>query len=431
MAISLSPSLSPSKSPSISPSISPSFALKTFEYRIFDSNTYVTTWTDEVLSEPYFRMTINGGAGEMVVRLSRTFDNFGEDNDVKLSNKVEVWCFDCEAPNGTLLYCGYISGYRPVLDGASEYVEVTLLPYIAEMSELMLREPSGDTLISFSSVDPSSVFKQIIDYYREDGGTINYTASSIDDTNTTITYNFNCYTVKEALDKAIELTPENWYWFVDANNILYLKLSNMTTATHNFYIGKHLSYMETWRRAEDLINRVYFVGGDIGGGELLYRMNDNDASIASYGIRAEKKVDQRVTSTTTADIMANRLINSRKDPEIRTTAIIVDNNGSNALLGYDIESIKPGDTMIIRNLQYGAKTITLWDIAQWDVDVWDQTLAYAAASIIQILTVEYSPNQVRIEASSRLPEIPKRMEDIYRNLEDTQVLNVGATPVVV
>jgi len=299
------------------------------------------------------------------------------------------------------------------------------------MSSFMLRDTIGDTQIACNSMDPSSIFETIIDYYRSDGGTINYTTDSIEDTETTVSYTFNCVTVKEALDKGIELTPANWYWFVDANNILSLKLSSMTTATHTFSIGKQISYMETWRRAEDLVNRVYFVGGDTGGGVILYRMNDNDASVSAYGIRAEKKVDQRVTTTTTADIMANRTINSKKDPEIRTTLIVIDNNGSDPLLGYDIESIKPGDTMIIRNLQYGAKTITLWDIAKWDEDVWDQTLTYASASVIQILSVEYSPNQVRIEASSRLPEIAKRIEDIYRNLEETQTLEVGGTPVVV
>ena len=401
---------------------------KFYEYRVYDGASYVKSWTAEVLSEPTFRMVINGGAGEMVIRLGRKFDDFGEDVDVKLFNKVEVWCYDRDAINGTMIYSGFISGYRPVLDGHSEYIEVTLLPYLVECSNIMLRSGS-DTQVSYSSQDPADILKDIIDKYRSDGGEIEYTVTSVDNCNTTVSYTFNCYTIKEALDKVIELTPENWYWRIDADDIIHLHLSSMSDATHDFVIGKHVNYMETWRRAEDLINRVYFIGQE-SAGVPMYRVYSNTSSIEAYGIHVTKKVDQRVALTSSADIISNRIINSKEDPEIRTTLVVVDNNGSNHThgLGYDIESIKPGDTMRIRNIKHGVKTISLWDVAMWDVDVWDQTLAYSAADVIQILAVEYTPNLVRLEASSRLPEISKRMEDIYRNVEETQTWNTPATP---
>jgi hypothetical protein len=64
----------------------------------------------------------------------------------------------------------------------------------------------------------------------------------------------------------------------------------------------------------------------------------------------------------------------------------------------------------------------------WDEDVWDQTLSYAAADNIQIQSVEYHPDYVVIEASSRLPDISKRVEDVYRNIEETQTLTTPGTP---
>jgi len=400
---------------------------KHYEYRVYDDGVYKTSWTTEVLTEPTFRMVINGGPGEMVIRLRRSFDNFGEDDDVKLFNKVECWCFDRNAPNGVLIYTGFISGYRPVLDGHKEYIEITLLHYVTEMSNIMLRNANGDTEIAMNSMDPSAMLKNIIDYYRADGGQINYTSDSVDNTGTTVSYTFQCYTIKEALDKVIELTPENWYWRVDADNIIYLKESNMNVANHTFLIGKHINYMETWRRGEDIVNRVYFIGQE-SGGVPMYRVYSNTGSIETYGIHAIKKVDQRVSLTTTADTMSNRIINRQKDPEIRTTLVVLDNNGSDPEKGYDIESIKPGDTLRIRNIRQPQKTVSYWDVFMWDVDVWDQTLAYSAADVIQILSVDYSPHSVRIEASSRLPEIPKRMEDIYRNWEESQTYNVPTTP---
>ena len=126
--------------------------------------------------------------------------------------------------------------------------------------------------------------------------------------------------------------------------------------------------------------------------------------------------------------MANRILDDKINPEIRTTMLLADSNGDNGDRGYDIESIQPGQTMKIRNIKQGTKTISRWDQASWDVDVWDATLATTAADIIQILSIDYSPDALRLEASSRLPEISKRIEDIERNRVTEIVVNNPATP---
>ncbi len=401
---------------------------KYFEYRIYDKDgVFLTTWSKDVLSEPSFKIVINGGPGELIVRLARDFDSFGEDEDISLFNRVDVYCFDRDSVNGVLIYSGYVSGYRPVLDGPVEYIEITLLHYITEMFNIMLRDGTGSTDVTMNSTDPSQMLKSAIDYYRTDGGHLNYTSSSIAMTSTSVSYDFKTYNVKEAADKIIELTPMYWYWFADADNLIYLQYSDLTSAQHSFVVGRHISKMETWRRGEDLVNRVYFVGAETAG-VAMYRMYSNSASISSYGIHAEKVVDQRVSLTTTADIIANRIINRKKDPEIRTTITILDNNGWDSGKGYDIESIKPGQTMRIKNLKQGVKTVTRWDQFEWDEDVWDQTLSYSASDNIQIQSVEYHPDYVVLEASSRLPDIAKRVEDVYRNLEESQTISTPGTP---
>jgi len=413
-------------------SISSTSFQKGYEYRVYDAVnlSFITAWSKEVISEPIFRMVINGGPGELIVQLDRTFDDFGEDVDVKLFNRVEVWCFDRDSVNGVRIYNGYISGYRPIFEGSRDYVEITLLPYVAQLGSIMLRTETGATEVSQSTLDPSTIAKNVIDYARADGAIVSYTDSTVDDTATVVSYTFQSNTVKEALDKIIELTPENWYWRMDADNMFYLKLSNINKADYNFLIGKHISGMEIWRRGEDIINRIYFVGGETAGVNL-YRVYSNSGSISSYGIHAYKYVDQRVTLTGTADILANRILNKKKDPEVRTIITLLDNNGHPDNIGYDIESVKPGQTFRIRNMKEPKKTVTYWDVFTWDQDVWDQTLAYQAADIIQIQSIEYHPNYLRIEASSRLPEIAKRVEDVYRNLEQTQTLANPTTPTVV
>jgi len=403
------------------------FERKHFVYKVYDGTTYSRTWYDEVISDPKFRNVINGGPGELIIKLARNFDDFGEDVDVKLGNKVELWVYDRQVPNGQLLYTGFISGYRPILDGNTEYVEITVLSYIYELSYFMLRDSGGDTEIAYNSYDPSDIIKDIIDKYRDDGGTLNYSADSIETTNTTVSYTFNTNTAKEAIDKCIELAPNGWYWTIDASGIVYFK-NKSTDADHDFIIGRNIGKMETWRRTEDIVNRIYFTGFTTSSGTGLYRTYQNSGSITAYGLHAIKKVDHRVTNPTTADTMANRILDAKIDPEIRTLITILDNNGVYVARGYDIETIQPGETMEILNLAKGEKGLSLWDAMQWDVDVWDHTLSYAAADVIQILATEYTPDLIRIEASSRLPEIPKRIEDINRNLEDTRTVNNPASP---
>lgn len=396
---------------------------KHFIYRVFADGAYVATWTKEVLSEPRFKATINGGSGEMIIELGRRFDDFGEDVDVKLNNKVECWVVDKDTPNGSLLYCGYISGYKPSVQEAEEKVEITVLGYIAELQRTILRDASGNTSIAYNSYDPSHILKDVIDKYRALGGSINYSPNSIQNTNTTVSYTFNTNTIKECLDKIIELCPEGWYWRVDPDSTIYLQPKNIM-ADHEFTLGLDVENLETFRRVEDLTNRVLFIGA---GNPALFRKYENTGSQDTYGLYEKKIVDQRVSTVATAQIMAEREINSKKDPEIRSRFTIIDNNGPKDN-GYNIESIKPGQTLKVKNLKSAIRTITLWDVALWDVDVWDQTLETSAADVIQILSVDYTPDSIDIEASSRLPQIAKRIEDVQRNLEVTQVVNNPVAP---
>lgn len=575
---------------------------KHYIYRVFDEDTYKATWSKDVITLPKFKTGINSGPGDMTVILARNFDNFGEDVDVKLNNKVECWVVDRDTPNGQLLFSGYISGYRPVVKGTEEFVEITVFPFAAEFERILLRDSSGNTTIAYNSYDPANILKDVIDKYRDLGGNINYSSDSISNTNTSVSYTFNTNTIKECLDKIIELAPVGWYWRIDPDNIIYLKPKN-ELADHTFTIGLDINSLETFRRVEDLVNRVYFTGG---GDPPLFRKYENTGSQNQYGLYEKKIVEKRVTVVATAETLSTRIIDEKKDPEIRSrfeipdslteiaeqiitsnsydpelpategelplqdpnesqgggqsflstssgtldkikmylkrrgtvtgsvfgkiyahsgtfgtssvptgTALAVsdavdvstidtsyelitfqfsgldkitleenthyvvvveveftsatDNNNELNLLsksggnhngnstflssgtwfaddsfdhqfyvqvvlhakrrfGIDIESVKPGETLKVQNLKSDIAAFTPWDASIWDTDVWDQTLTTTAADVIQILTIEYSPDSIVIEASSRLPQIAKRVEDINRNLENEQTVDNPSAP---
>lgn len=375
---------------------------KYYIYRVYKNGVYQTTWTDEVITEPEFESEINNGAGEMVIQLARTFDSFGEDSDVTLNNKVECWCVDKERTEGILIYSGYISGYRPIIDENDEYIEVNLFSYMGELERFILKDAGGNTTLTYNSYDPSAILTDVIDKYRALGGTINYSATSIETTGTTVSYTFNTNTVLEAVEKVIQLCPVGWYFRVDPDNTIYLK-PKQNVPEHTVRLGKEVENIETDRRMEDIVNTVFFIGG---GDPPLYNKYQDQTSIDLYGPHEIKVVDERVTVGNTAQTISNRIITQQKDPEVRTKMIIVDSNGPTGKLGYDNESIKPGETITVENLPPGLNTI--------------QT--------VQILSVSYTPDSIEVEASSKLPKISKRIEDINRNLENSQTVNNPTAP---
>lgn len=403
------------------------FTPKVFVYKVYSSDgSYVTTWSDDVISTPRFSTAINAGPGEMQIRLARDFESFGEEDDVTFNNRVDCYVFDSDTPNGMLLYRGFISLYAPILESGREYVLITLLPYISSASRIMLREiADGATEVPFLSYDPSDIFRGIVSRAVADGLIIETSSSSIDDTETVVSYTYNTNTVKEALDKAIELAPDGWYWRVDPDSMLHFH-QKPTTVTHDLLIGKHIETMRPEKRIENIINRVYFTGG---GSPPLYEVYSRQSSIDAYGLRAVKIVDQRVTLSATAQTVALRVLDESESPEVRTKLTIVDNNGKPERGGYDIESIKVGDTLRIKNLQYGSQSESLWDVAVWDTDVWDQTLASVAGSALLVVKTTYNGgNTMEVETSSRFPVVSKRIEDINRNLQDSQTVNNPSSP---
>lgn len=385
------------------------------------------SWEGDVISEPTFRTTINSGAGECIVKLVRDFDSFGEDVDVILDRQVDIFVYDNEATNGQLLYRGFISGYAPILDNDKEYLEVTLVGYNAELSWKILQDSSGNTGLSYLSKDPSNIFRDIIDKYREQGGILTYDASSIQDTGTTVSYTFNLVTIKDALDKVLNLCPLKWYYYVDPNGKIYLK-GPSGVIDHKLYVGKNITSMRPQKRSEDVRNEIYFVGGTPAGQDQLFRKYTRPASITSYGRRSDIIQDQRVTVNATADLISTRSLDYNESPIVRTELEVADNNGENQFKGYDIESIKVGQNITVNNLKSSARDITQWDIAEFDVDKWDYLTNFITADILQINSLTYSSNSIIIEAAARLPDVAKRIEDIERNLDSLALATIPVTP---
>lgn len=389
-------------------------------YKVYDNaGNYITTWND-VVSEFQITKEVNAGLGEVTVKLARTFKNFGEGQDVKLGNRLEIIVFDPQTGyEGQKEFSGQITRYVP----DDNQVEVTCISWWWLASQIIL-EGAGATTVTYTSQDAGNIIKDILDKFSAQGGTLTYTPTSIGLTGELITYSFNTATVQEALQKVVTLAPSNWYLRIDADNVVWFQ-ERSTEADHILTLGKDIIDYKLEKRIENIVNRVYFMGG---GDPVFYKKYENTGSQLLYGIRATRFSDNRVTTDTVASKVATRIFDNQAEQETRVTIKVLDNNGSAYIRkkGYDIDKIQVGETVRITNSTSG--TDVLWDGATFDVSVWDYAIADSASLVLQIQRIQKTRKYAILELSNKQPNFIARVEEINKRMLDTITTNNPTTP---
>lgn len=242
----------------------------------------------------------------------------------------------------------------------------------------------GVAVANFSGYDPTDIFKAVVDDYSSQGGDLDYNGSSTDNTGLTVTYNFKLATTLEAINKILELAPYDFYWFADpATGILYFKRTQ-TTAEHVMVLGQHITELEIEASVENVINDIYFSGGDTGSGSNLFKHYENEDSIESQGRRRLARIsDNRVTLAGTAEIIANSKLDAQADEDYTIPLTVSDSV-------YDITLFQPGDT------------VGFAGFGNW-ID----------RLIVQIAHVDRYPDYVMLT----LGVLPKRAADTLKNIE--------------
>lgn len=324
------------------------------------AGTYIGNIIDATFES--FSKTLNGGLSELIIKLARTIDNFNPNSDVSIGNKIEIWVNDEDTDSeGIKIYSGFIEQQNPIVDGDDHYVEIICYGVVSKLKNDYLKEVAQTTLysiattglttalISQAAAEIADILKAIIDKYNavQTAFNIFYNLSgveTIEDSGNNMQYTFEALTYFEAIEKCRAAAPENWYWYLDAEDRIYFKAPS-SSADHDFTLGKNIKSIKISKTADAIKNVILIWDGQAGG---TYNHYENSASITTYGRRVEKKVDANIKDSATMDNIGNSFLNENKDPKVRMELEIADNN-ENAL-GYDIESIEPGDTCRIVGL---------------------------------------------------------------------------------
>ena len=251
---------------------------------------------------------------------------------------------------------------------------------------------TGSVDNSFLSVDPSDIYRSLLDLYSNTGEKITYDSDSVKTTGTKVSYKFRFTKYLEAISKCSELSPSNWWWWIDPSNTkAYLK-PMAGSAHHTFIYSRHLTDIKIGYSLEKLINISYLSGAEVSGTNLLRSYSDPH-SLDKYGSWLNTKSDNRVTLEDTADILNKSNVDQWKEPKFKSEISI-------ASSVYDIYSIKVGQMIGFRSFNELIDNL-----------------------IMQVVAIEYYKDSASISLSMLPPDISKRVEDIRRNLEKEQTAN--------
>ena len=136
---------------------------------------------------------------------------------------------------------------------------------------------------------------------------------------------------------------------------------------------------------------------------LLISATRQGSDLTTFGKRVVQIADNRVADVNTAATLAQGLINTYDQMLLRTKIRVLDYRGdAQSGIGYDIETIQPGDTCEIINPQ-NAASANLWDVMQWDTGYWDYSPSASLQQPVVIVSVTYAFDYADLELASAQP----------------------------
>lgn len=217
--------------------------------------------------------------------------------------------------------------------------------WVAITGDLYFITGSGtpSTTATFTSKDPTTeMLAPLITDYNLQGGSQQWSASTIDATGLSLTYTFKVQTLYEALQAVLSLAPNGFYYYIDmGTQTIYFK-NQSTVADFIFIKGVHLNNFKLATTTESSINKIPFTGGETSPGVNLYKLYQSQQSIQAFGPLLDRRSDNRVTLAPTADAIGNSAIAQLAGEQFQTTITIVHNER------LDITLLVPGKVIGLR-----------------------------------------------------------------------------------
>lgn len=414
---------------------------KTYLYKFYSpAGTYNTEFYAsgfDVASLPEYKWTINGGKGAMKIKVAGSATDVQQYFADNTNFSVEVIAHDKESPaQGQLIYTGHnVDNSYTLTKGGLIILEPFL--YISGEKDLANKVVenvfTGSTTISYTSEDVADIIRDLLDKYALKGGYVTYDSSSIIDTGVTLSITVKNEQYLEAINRVMGYLPREWHYYIDGANKFWLQRTDLGTVDHRLYLGREVVGGAVRLSFGEMVNGVFFHGGDTGGGTKLYKKYSSSSSQSNFGVYERIISDERVTSADTAELRANSLIANGGAPIRYIEMEIIDSNGS--AYGYDIESFRPGQTIQVLSSEIPTQ-FTYWQSADgtvgnmvWGESFWGYDVDASLGVPFQIQEIQYSHDRVIIRASDTLPDLATTIEQLEKKQQMKETVDSPTSPV--
>jgi hypothetical protein len=324
----------------------------------------------------------------------------------------------------SMVYRGRVESFTPRINDDGEEIDLEVLGLSSLLSDdyidflqFVESQPQKDVdagRLNFGAKDPADMLKKIIDEAKRVNPffTLYYTNESIRSTGILMQYTFRNQQVRSCFDKVRNLCPSGWHYYIEPDGLVVLR-GPEHAPTHTLHIGREIQDFEVEKSIRDLKNFIHVQGRQDedesepdGYGSIEYIAFDQ-ASIDKYGKRTLFIRDSQLVDPESAKIVGDGRLDENNREQQRATCMIPDEKGfyvqSGPLRGYNIESFRAGDNVIIVDPIAGARN-TYWNQFRWDEDVWDSTNVFMPLpEAVPIKTVRYRGDHVELELSERPP----------------------------
>lgn len=393
-------------------------APKVFLYHLYTDNlgSFFRIWADAA-SIPEYNWNINSGISSLECILPRQWGMAGEKDEILegglldnlvLGHRIDIYAVDKEAPEGILIYRGNIEEYT-ISDPPQQPIRVTLMPLTSRFEDRFIYGP-----LNFVDTDPTDMVQYLVDNDYLPGITFDASNPLVGQL---FTISFEKEKVGNIMERIRQMAGNKWYWRLNPDSSLTFNKWDFKQASDHRITSEMFSVVNYIRSRVDVKKRVYVFGAESRDefGALVERI-EAVASVTGYDPNIEPRdlfhTDSRITDNATALRAATSLLQFYQEETIETEVTIFDNNHEQTK-GYDIESLKPGQTLEIFNPRQIYKR-TLWGSFKWLGDKWGNQYAGLVQGPLVISSVEYKGWYCNVKLTNRPVLV---VEELVRLLE--------------
>jgi hypothetical protein len=395
------------------------------QVQVFDPyGNFLTIWKDA----PHIsglKDTVNCAQGQLKLVLPRAIDSYGapgqtlSDGTVALQNQVKIYLFGPGLPKtGLLKFSGYIDTIEPsVTDAQQQGVTVTLTPWSAAFGD----HGYGGSL-QFNSIDPVQLFYYWFNTTDPITG-VKYTdpmtwaPGNPTSSGNTVNYLIQGLDLKSIADTVLTMLGSGWFWRPNPDNTVTVG-QVPSTPQHTFQLGRHFASMSYSVDNTQRKNVIYVVGSSHTIKASATGASAKPPGQGGIGQRLLQVQDSRLTDIPSCQIVANALLSLYDVQQIRAKFRVVDYRGnSSGALGFDIESLKVGDTISIANAR-GHNLPSTWGSFIWGVSRWGQSSGAIFNQTIPIASIDYNWSYCDVEAGILAPSQDRRLFQLQRKFSD-------------